>query len=504
MRSFIILNAAALLWSAWRRRYLIAVPIMLVPVLGLLIGILSPKNYTSYTTVLIQEAAKQNPFLEDLAIATNLKSRMEALNALLHSRHILVGVAKKLGMISDKTTERQRDAIISGLSGSLSARLVGDDLLKISLVSRQPEGMRALLEAVSTRFIEQVISPQRSAIESSEAFLVTELEKRHSTLQEAEQRLSDYKTKFASELPNLHSSKVNRLAQVRETLAERRISLDGVRASRNSLRQRLAQTDPVVGRIEEAIIQGLSDIAVLRARYTDKHTQVQAVLRKLRSLETERAKALRAVREMTSDDMERLWNRASTQTILVDATAQPLLVSQLQKLQEADSVVKGLEEEVAGLETEQVELERSVASFGEHERRLMELDRDIAVKRKTFDDLAERHQKAQVTGALGRSEESERVKLIDSPFTPTDPSNPPLLLFVAAGIIGGIFLGIGLAVAADFLDTTVWRRDSLSNLTGVPVLTRIPVLPNEGFAEDEDALDPSFFDIAVKRGNVHA
>ena len=45
MRSFIILNVGALLWSAWRRRYLIAVPIMVVPVLGLLIGILSPKNF---------------------------------------------------------------------------------------------------------------------------------------------------------------------------------------------------------------------------------------------------------------------------------------------------------------------------------------------------------------------------------------------------------------------------------------------------------------------------
>ena len=77
MHSFLIRNAAALLWSAWRRRYLIAIPIVIMPLLGLGIGIFSPKKYTSYTTVLIQEAAKMNPFLEDLAVATNLKSRME-------------------------------------------------------------------------------------------------------------------------------------------------------------------------------------------------------------------------------------------------------------------------------------------------------------------------------------------------------------------------------------------------------------------------------------------
>jgi capsular polysaccharide biosynthesis protein len=109
-----------------------------------------------------------------------------------------------------------------------------------------------------------------------------------------------------------------------------------------------------------------------------------------------------------------------------------------------------------------------------------------------------------VTGALGRSEESERVKLIDRPFTPTSPSGHPLSMFVAAGIVGGIALGIGLAVAAGFLDTTLWRRDSLCALTNAPFLARIPVLPNDGFAEDEDALEQSFFDIAAKRGIAHA
>jgi len=425
---------------------------------------------------------------------------MGALNALLHSRHILADVAAERGLIQEDTSPEDREAVISKLSRSLTATLVGEDLFRISLVSHSPDGIRELLWAVSARYIERVIAPQRSAIVKSEAFLAEEIEKRRKDLANTEQKLADYKSRFASELPDLHASNVNRLSQVREILAERKISLDGAQAARNSLRQRLAQTDPVVGRIEEAIVQGLSDLAVLRARYTDKHSLMQAALRKLRSLEAERAKALRAVRELTLEDLERLWNRASTQTAPVDAMSQPLLVSQLQKLQEAESVVTSLQEEVAGLESESADLEKSVSAFGEHERRLKGLERDISVKRKTFDDLTERHQKAQVMSALGRSEERERVKVIDPPFTPTGPSTPSLLLFLAAGIVGGIALGIGLAVAADILDTTVWRRDSLSTLTGVPFLTRIPVLPNEGFAEDGDALDPSFFEISVKQG----
>ena len=78
-----------ILAGGWRRRYAIAVPILVLPLIGLLIGVLSPKHYSSHTSMLIQETAKMNPFLEDLAVSAMLKDRIDALKTLLHSRHIL-------------------------------------------------------------------------------------------------------------------------------------------------------------------------------------------------------------------------------------------------------------------------------------------------------------------------------------------------------------------------------------------------------------------------------
>ena len=52
-----------------------------------------PKNYASHTSMLIQETAKMNPFLEDLAVSSMLDEQMSALKALLNSRHILGAVA---------------------------------------------------------------------------------------------------------------------------------------------------------------------------------------------------------------------------------------------------------------------------------------------------------------------------------------------------------------------------------------------------------------------------
>jgi polysaccharide chain length determinant protein (PEP-CTERM system associated) len=459
---------------------------LIMPVVVLAVGVLSPKKYETYTTILIQEAAKQNPFLQDLTVATNLKSRMEALNALLHSRHILQEVALNQGLINEEMSDRENAMALDLLSKSLTSKLVGEDLIKITYRAAKPEGMEELLKLVSMRFVERVIAPQRSAIFSSERFLEQELQQRLAELTEAEQALAEYNSKYASELPDLHGGNVMRLTQMKETLSQRMVELQGAEAARKSLKSRLSQTNPVIGRIEDEIVETLSELAIIRSRYTDNHSSIQAAKRRLESLREERAKVLAESRELNPEELERLWNLAASKTSNSGENAsQPLLVSQLERLQEAESQYQRLKEEVTELEAEVTRVTGRVSAYGEHDRRLNELNRDITVKRKIYEDLTERHQKAQITGALGRAEESERVKLIDPPFTPTTPSTMPLVMYLIAGIAGGIFGGIGLGVVAELLDTGVWRRDALAKLIDAPVFTRIPGLPSDEISIEE-------------------
>ncbi len=475
MRNVVMGNIASVLAGGWRRRYLIAIPVLLLPLAGALVGMLAPKKYESYTTVLIQETARQNPFLEDLAVATNLKKRMEAMNALLHSKHVLGEVIDELAA-GRNLTEGQRQEMIARVSYSLRATLVGEDLVRISYFAGSPDDMARVLELVSRRFIDRVVAPQRSTISSSEDFLETELQLRKADLSEAEMRLTDYKTRFAGELPDLHTTNVNRLADLTEMLAERELELAGEVAARDGLHRKLSQTNPVVGRIEEQIVETMSELAVLRSRYTDRHTQVQAALRRLDSLENERAKQIQAGATIDPKDLERLWNIASSQRLLPEEGGQTLLVSQLEKLQEADSRIERLEQETVSLRHDVASLTRKVGGFGRHEQQLTELERDLGVKRKIFQELSERYQNARVTGALGRWEENERVKVIDAPFTPRAPSNLPLLVFVVAGLFGGFALGCALAVVTELADTSIRRRAALERLLDIRVVARIPPL----------------------------
>jgi len=462
-----------LLDSAWRRRYTIALPILLLPFIGLLVGVTSPKQYAAHTSMLIQETAKMNPFLEDLAVSSMLKERMDALQTLLHSRHILGTVAQQRGLVDEQTPPAQYDEVIARLSFGLSVQMAGKDLIRIDYRANNPEGMQQTLEIVSNQFIEQLLAPERSSMKDSSNFLAEHLESRRLELEQAESKLAIFKDKHADNLPELHLSNLSRLAQLRQRLSEREAELAGASRSLGGLDQQLSKTNPVVGRIEEQIIRLRGELALLRARYTDSHSEVRGALRNLRRLEEERRSVLSTTEQRINT--EQLWDIASSSRINGD-DSQPLLISQLQNLQTARSQVDALQEETRSL-TEMIrQLAQQTADFGTHEQQLATLERGMNVKRELYENLQQRYEMARVTSSLGLFEQEKRVKIIDQPFTPNTPTNLPLLMFVIAGLFAGCALGSGLAVMLELGDSTIRRRDQLETLTGVPVLSRIPPL----------------------------
>jgi len=377
------------------------------------------------------------------------------------------------GLINQQTSAARRDQVIQRLSSSLRVSMPSKDLIRIDYSSSKPENMKETLESVSNQFIEQLLAPERSSMEDSTLFLEQQLEQRRLDLEVAEQKLADFKDRFATDLPELHVGNISRFTQLKQQLAEKLAEMAGASKSLGGLDAQLSKTNPVIGRLEEQIVRLNGDLALLRSRYTDKHSEIQALLRKLNSLESERQNNLK--NNQQNIDTTQLWQIASnTEASASNKTQQPLLISQLQSLQASRNNVDRLEEEIKSLQAMISELEQNLSGYGDLESALTKLVRDQKVKRELYDDLLNRYEMARITGSLSLFEQSKRVKIIDQPYTPTSPSNFPALIFVLAGLVGGVFLGIGLAILLELSDNSVRYRSQLETITNLPVFGRIP------------------------------
>ena len=462
-------NLVVILEGAWRRRYLILLPVLIMPIVGAVIGTISPKRFASHTSMLIQETAKLNPFLEDLAVSANLESRMAALQTLLHSRHILSQVALSQGLFSEDDHPEIKDGMIAQISASLSVRKIGRDLIRIDHTASDPSGMKSLLESVSEQFIEQLLAPERSSIRESEKFLKLHLEQSREELLVAEESLAQFRSDNADSLPELHTANTERLARINHRLVEKEAELAGAQQNISTLTKQHARTDPVLVRLEEKLIQQRAELTNLRSRYTDGHSRVQVVKRVIRRLEQERLEVIEAVPSSAS---------AVTPAGAIQVVTNPndLMVVQFNTLQQAQQRVASQEQEVSQLRSIGSKLQVQIGSVGEQEQMLRSLERDLKVKRSLYEDLLTRYEMAQVTGALGLFEQAERIKVIDRPFTPSAPSNLPVSVFIIAGLVGGLLLGAGLALFAELTDLTIRTASQVEKLSGLPVISRIPLI----------------------------
>ena len=68
----------------------------------------------------------------------------------------------------------------------------------------------------------------------------------------------------------------------------------------------------------------------------------------------------------------------------------------------------------------------------------------------------------------------ESVNVIDEAATPTAPSGPNRMLYVAVAFMAGLFAAVAIVVLMDILDTRVRDAEDIEQLLGVPVIGRIP------------------------------
>lgn len=467
--------------GAWRQRYVIVLPIFILPLIGILASTMSTPRYKSHMSFLVQESGKDNPYLTDLSVETNLKDRMSGLKTLLHSRHILTRVVEELKNPEETLSEEAMEYRIGLLSDTINITLIGSNLISIAMRSNNPKDMKNTLGVISKHFIDSLLAPAQSSISSTEEFLSRELKLLEVSLGDSEEKMAQFKLEHADELPQTYQANSEKLRETQDSLEEKTMLLAGAREVMKNLQSKVLELDPVLAELESNLVKLKGELAMKRAKYTDKHSAVRAVLRQIKRLEEERQR-LFTQDTVSTDDIERFWS--TQQSASSEQGTSELLMSQIHGLQQEQQSIRRLEQEVVQLKKNILVLGKRVRSFGKNEKKLRELQREITVKSSVYEDLLERHEKALITRSLGDFEAKDRIKIIDKPFNPISPLNLPLIVFIIGGLFGGIFTGISFAIINELMNHKLYTVEQIEKLSRVPVIARLP-----RFNADQDGLD---------------
>jgi uncharacterized protein involved in exopolysaccharide biosynthesis len=443
-----------LIETAWRRRVLIALPILVMLPLSIIGSRFLPQTYVSKVLLAMQETGTDNPLIKGGSSGDNIRIRDRApgLQALLKSDRVLVGSLQDILGDRMPTDPRRIALALKELDTQITFEMIGTDFLEVQLKGTNPRGLGRKLEAVTQRFLENLVAPDQAAQSATQVVL----DKRRDDVVATEKALARFK----------------------EQLGERALAA-------------IATTD---ARLKEAqaVIQGQTgDLTAVDAEIA----ALKGTLGAFAAPENAGRRDSEIRQSLIAAETAEKGRTAAAQAEALAARGRAAQLTQLQALETRGATMRRDLEQATALIADQT---RAGADSRSPEGQLRRLERDVAEARALSESARKRFPNVVAGRSLQVLNAPERIRVIDAPRDPEFPATSRLK-FIIAGLLSGIVMAIGLAGLAEMVDQRLRRAAEFEAVAGVPVIGRLPPalpvpVPDDQTAAASDPTHPPAYD----------
>jgi polysaccharide biosynthesis transport protein len=149
----------------------------------------------------------------------------------------------------------------------------------------------------------------------------------------------------------------------------------------------------------------------------------------------------------------------------------PVIEAQLEQL---DQDLEKRKTQAAQLKSTLNSLQATLQSNPDYEQKIGFVQRDFDALQGNYNSLLGKKMAAQTATELESREKSERFVILDSAQIPEKPYSPNRPLFVLGGLVLGVLVGFGVAVAREVLDDSVRNAREAERILSAPVLSGVP------------------------------
>jgi uncharacterized protein involved in exopolysaccharide biosynthesis len=301
---------------------------------------------------------------------------------------------------------------------------------------------------LASLFIEENLKLREKQAVGTSEFLESQLNQAKARLVAQEKKINRYKLQFLGELPQQLQINLNKLSMLQD---QYRTNVERIRvAEEKKLRlQTIIQSDRRQFLMTE-LASRRNQLTELSAKYTDQYPDVIRLREEVIQLE-------RKLAEKPGIDMEGIDRMQA-------------------EIASAEAEIDSLERERGNIRRNIAILQAKADQSPRREQEMISLTRDYDNLKKTYDDLLQKMEAANISEKLEISQKGDQFQILDPAHLPQKPfkPKPPLVLGFAFLMAG--FLGFGGAIGLEKIDLSLRGVTDFKYFFDLPIIASIPIL----------------------------
>lgn len=451
-----------------RRPWVVTIPFLLV-VTGVAVTTFMMKDLYQSSTLLMVEA---ETVPDSLVPQTNASpaSRLATITQEILSRTRLERVIDELNPYPESTDPMMK--IVESMRESVFVRVRGDDAFIVEYVHPDPEMAMKVTNRLVTLFIEETTKARQRQADQVSDFFNDQLADSRAHLESSDIALRQFKQKHMGSLPEQLSTNQGMVQSLQMELQTTNQTLQAAENRKVILEQNLGDERARAGlpvyapgvipptSLETQRQQLQSELTALLSRYTAEHPDVVRLRAQLKRIDTQIQDAPAAAATTNGEEPV--------------VGANPTLTALRSQLQDVGIEIETLRMKRNDTEQQLRNLQARIQATPRVEQELSGIIREFEKNQDTYLNLVNTQLATQMAQKMEEKWKGLLFRMLDPAFLPERPYYPNRPLYIAGGALFGLFVGIGLALLLEFLDTSVKNARELQTVVPGAVWVTLP------------------------------
>jgi polysaccharide chain length determinant protein (PEP-CTERM system associated) len=477
-------TAETLLKIAWRRKWLIVVPSVVIALASLAWIHFLPNVYRANTLILVVPQRVPESYVR-ATVTTRIEDRLQSISQQILSRTRLEKIVQDFNLYPERRSSEVMEDIVERMrSKDITIDIVKGDAFRVSYSSPQPLTAMKVTERLASLFIDESLRDREALAEGTNQFLEAQLDEARRKLVENEKTLAEYQNKYNGELPTqlnanlqgLHNTEMQLQALVESTNRDRdrRLLVERLTADANL---------DASGDAAQTKAPSSGDDATLSPTEQLRAAETALVALELR-LKAEHPDVIRLKRNIT-DLKKRIAAEAVDQPVSTSGKVVmgPGDIVRRNRMNEAKAELSSLDLQLASKANEESRLrgvlgeyQKRIEATPAREAELAGLTRDYDTIQQSYRTLLTKKEESQIAANLERRQIGEQFRVVDAARVPEKPASPDRPKLYLLALTSALVIGCAFAASAEFLDRTMRSAEDVRAALNLMVLATIPTL----------------------------